>query len=114
MAPGRGRRHATAAAPAEPAQPAGCADTVELREHNAHLLRRRRGIEGILRRAEASRLIIELIEWLIAGGIRGDLTDPRATAMVDGIRLVDPGWLWATGGNRLPDLPIRAVPGRGR
>lgn len=87
------------------------ADIEALRAHNSHLLRRRRGLLAILRRPESARLIVELVEQLIAEGIRGDLTDIRASAVVADIAAANPAWLRFAGGDRLPALPIRVIAG---
>ena len=92
----------------------GRAETVALRAHNAHRLQRRQAIGAILRRPEAERLVVELVEWLIAKGAAGDLSDPSATAMIAHIQAANPDWLCATGGHRLPTLPIRIVASRRR
>ena len=100
--------------PRQAKAPPGEALTVALRAHNAHKLRRRQGIRAILRRREAERLLVELFEWVVDEGIRGTLTEDRASAIVDGIKAANADWLRATGGDRLSSLPTRAIAGRGR
>jgi hypothetical protein len=78
------------------------ADCASLKAHNAHLLRRRQAIVAILRRPEAERLTVELLEKLIA---EGRVDDAHATEIVERFRGLSPIWLAATGGNVLPSLP---------
>jgi hypothetical protein len=74
-------------------------------------LRRRQAIVAILRRCEAERLVVELVEQLI---LEGGIGDDRATAIIDGLQRVSPLWLAAASGDRLPALPTRLVAGRAR
>jgi hypothetical protein len=61
-----------------------------------------------LQRPEAERIVVELVERLIA---EGGIDDRRAIAVIEAMRHVSPIWLVAAGGDR---LPTRLVAGRGR